>query len=230
MTAAYSPLKTNAESLSDSDVPARLITAAIKLYGEQGCQAVSARQIIKEANILNDAAIRYYFGNKQDLLRVCVKAVAAEAQPVIKQVFDDLHARKADSSKPAIGTRQVITALVSLFATLHQKNPAAVKLMARMIREEGPSGQQMQVEELGEFVWRFEDELAAVLPEKSAKALRLQTVLCIIVVINALVDQELFNTLPAEAAGRDDHPLTLNEMSAGFIDFLAVGISGAASI
>jgi DNA-binding transcriptional regulator YbjK len=45
-----------------------LIKKAIELYGERGCQAVSGREIIRQAGILNEAAIRYYFGNKQGLL------------------------------------------------------------------------------------------------------------------------------------------------------------------
>ena len=223
-------LKANTNVASDnSDVPAKLLETAIRLYGEQGCQAVSVRQIIKEAGVLNDAAVRYYFGNKQDLLRACVKGVALELRPIMQQAFADLDERKADASKPTVSARHVVAALFYGFAVLHAENSAASKLIARMVREEGAEGQQMQVEELGDIMWRFEDELAAVLPEKSAKAIRLQAVLAFHAMINGLVDHELYSTYPART-GQEEHPLTADELSQGFIDFLTLGIAGPASI
>jgi AcrR family transcriptional regulator len=231
MNSAQSQSKTAVGATSDnSDVPERILDAAIRLYGEHGCDAVSARQIIKQAGVLNDAAIRYYFGAKQDLLRACVQKIASEIQPIMRQAFDELDARKVNPSKDPISPEHVITAVFKGFATLNFKNAAALKLMSRMMREEGTSGQKMQIEEIGMVLWRFEDELAAVLPNKSTKAIRLQAVLGITVMINALVDHELFSTFPAAAAGREEYAFEIEELAQGFIDFLTGGIGGPAKI
>jgi AcrR family transcriptional regulator len=229
MSTAAKPQKSNRNTDND-DVPAKLLKTAIRLYAEHGCHAVSARQIIKEAGVLNDAAIRYYFGNKKDLLRACVKDVAANINPVMQQVFNQLQARKADTTKPPITARHVVTALFQGFILLHHKNTASLTFIARMLREEGVEGQRMQVEELGEVQWRFEDELTAVLPDKSAKAIRLHTVLGVTTMINGLVDQALFSTLPAKASGRQEYPLSIDELGQGFVDFLTLGIAGTATI
>jgi len=230
VTSAHPLLKPNADSLSDSDVPSRLIAAATKLYGDHGCHAVSARQIIKHAGVLNDAAIRYYFGGKHDLLRACLHAIAAEFQPVFASGQAELAARKLAADKPPITARHVITALFKSFVSCYQQNSAALKLMARLMREEGEEGQRLQTEELGDILWWLENQLTEVLPGKSPKAIRLHSTLAITVIINGLVDQQLISTLPAAAAGRPDYPLDIDELGQGFIEFLTVGVAGPSAI
>jgi hypothetical protein len=118
----------------------------------------------------------------------------------MQQVFDQLQARQDDTTKPPISARHVVTALFQGFILLHHKNTASLTFIARMLREEGVEGQRMQVEELGEVQWRFEDELTAVLPDKSAKA-----------------------------SGRQEYPLNIDELGQGFVDFLTLGIAGTAT-
>jgi len=226
----HSLLKPSAAPLSDSDVPARLIAAATELYGDRGCHAVSARQIIKHAGVLNDAAIRYYFGGKHELLRACLHAIATEFQPIFVSGQAELTARKLAANKSPITARHVITALFKSFVSCYQQNSAALKLMARLMREEGQEGQRLQTEELGDILWWLEVQLSDVLPDKSPKAIRLHSILAITVIINGLVDQQLISTLPAGAAGRPEYPLDIHELGQGFIEFLTVGVAGASSI
>jgi AcrR family transcriptional regulator len=63
-----------ASGLADSspdEVRAKLIATATELYGARGTHAVSAREIQRAAGVLNEAAVRYYFGDKLGLLSAC---------------------------------------------------------------------------------------------------------------------------------------------------------------
>jgi AcrR family transcriptional regulator len=234
LTSAKSPSEKSSLDTDNSEVPAKLINAAIRLYGDHGCHAVSARQIIKEAKVLNDAAIRYYFGKKEDLLRHCLQAIGAELRPIMQQAWSELDALKNASNSPFGDTRAVVTAMFAGLQQLYVNNPAAVKLLARVVREEGAAGQKMQMQALGDMVWRFEDELAVALavtqPKKTRAAIRLHAVLCITFSLFGLVDQDLMSSLPASEAGREDYPLTNRELASGFIDFLVTGVAGPSGL
>ncbi|PQP20047.1 TetR family transcriptional regulator [Rhodococcus opacus] len=57
---------------------AELITAAERLFAERGIEAVSLREITREAGQRNTTSLQYHFGNREGLLRAIVdKHVAA---------------------------------------------------------------------------------------------------------------------------------------------------------
>lgn len=216
---------------TSDDVPTRLIETAIELYGERGCHAVSAREIIRKAGVLNEAAVRYYFGSKQDLLEACLQSIAEEVEPLMQRRWDELDARKpVNSGGNQIEVRDVVTAMLGGMIELLYQHGSALKLLARSIREEGAVGQDLLIKAMTSTIWRFEQELAAVLPRKSPKALRLHAFLAINSIINGLVDQGLLNRLPATAAGADFYHLEPNELMQGFIDYVSAGISSTTSI
>lgn len=215
-----------AEKLVGDDVPTRLIENAISLYGERGCHAVSAREIIREAGVLNEAAIRYYFGSKQDLLEACLQSIADELEPLMQRRWSDLEARKAAQPLTVSG---IVTAILSCLIELQLQHGSAMQLLARMIREEGAAGQDLLLKAMGDMIWRFEKELAEVLPEKSPKALRLHTFLAFNSIINGLVDQGLLNRLPATETGSEFYQLEPDELMRGFIAYVSAGISSSAS-
>ena len=205
------------------DVPTRLIETAITLYGERGCHAVSAREIIREAGVLNDAAIRYYFGNKQDLLEACIHSIAENLTPIMEEHWAALDELRLESG---IEVRDVVATVLSGMLQLYLQHSSAVKLLARMIREEGAKGQALHLREMGTILWRFESELTNILPEKPAKTLRLNAVLAIYNIINGLVDQDLLKTMPAVEAGQKSYELSPEELTLGFVDFISAGIRG----
>ena len=219
------------EQHSADDVPTRLIETAIKLYGERGCHAVSAREIIREAGVLNEAAVRYYFGNKQDLLEACLTSISGEIAPLMQRRWNELDARKpTNSGGRQIEVRDVVTAVLGGMIELQFQHASAMQLIARMIREEGANGQDLLIKAMKATIWRFEKELASVLPRKSAKALRLHTFLAINSILNGLVDQRLLNRLPATDSNAEFYQLEPNELMQGFIDYVSAGISSASNI
>ncbi|MCC7403298.1 MAG: TetR/AcrR family transcriptional regulator [Bdellovibrionales bacterium] len=62
-------------SLSPTNSPSskeQLLAAAIKLFAEKGFEAVTVREVAREANI-NFGLIRYYFTDKTGLYRACIQ-------------------------------------------------------------------------------------------------------------------------------------------------------------
>jgi len=65
-----------------------IISAAERLFAEQGVQAVSNRQISEAAGQGNNAAVGYHFGGKTDLVRAIVQQHIARMEPVRERELD----------------------------------------------------------------------------------------------------------------------------------------------
>jgi AcrR family transcriptional regulator len=213
---------------NDSNVPDLLIKKAIELYGERGCQAVSGREIIRQAEILNEAAIRYYFGNKQGLLQACMASIAVELEPIIASRWLGLEQRR--EANQGITPRAVVTALLGGMITMYFQHPNAVRLIARMIREEGTVGQDMLLKELSTTIELFECDLAKLLPQKTPKALRLHSFLAFNSIVNGLVDMPLLERLKPVEEGTTHFKLQANELMKGFIDYITAGVSSSSEL
>jgi len=209
-------------SIGITDVPIKLIDTAITLYGERGLHAVSSRQIQREAGVLNEAAVRYYFGNKNGLVSACLEDIFAGYKPLFDAAWDELGDLMNSGRVRVI---DVVAAFVMSFWELHLQRPAAVQMVARMIREEGAPGQAMLIDHFGEVIWRIEDALRDLLPNKSPEALRLHVFLAINNTVNGMVDQGLLEQLPDPR--QPDRPFALPQdaLARGFIEYLAAGLS-----
>src|ERR1700761_648399 len=57
---------------------ARIITAAMKLFGAKGYEGASTRDIAAAAGV-NAPALQYYFDNKEGVFRACIEYIAGRA-------------------------------------------------------------------------------------------------------------------------------------------------------
>jgi AcrR family transcriptional regulator len=57
---------------------ARIVTAAMRLFGEKGYEGASTRDIAAAAGV-NAPALQYYFDNKEGVFRACVEFIAESA-------------------------------------------------------------------------------------------------------------------------------------------------------
>jgi AcrR family transcriptional regulator len=62
---------------------ARIISAALRVFGEQGYDRASTRQIAERAGI-NTPAIQYYFGGKQGLYTACTRHVIGRVSSILE--------------------------------------------------------------------------------------------------------------------------------------------------
>lgn len=72
----------------DLDARQRLLETAARLFGDQGFEAVSTRQLAKEAKV-NIAMISYYFGSKEDLL----KAIFVQKIPLMRSHLENMQSQ-----------------------------------------------------------------------------------------------------------------------------------------
>lgn len=67
-----------------------LLTAAERLFAERGVYAVSHRQIVQAAGQGNNAAVRYHFGTKADLIRAISRRHAEEMEHIRARMLADI--------------------------------------------------------------------------------------------------------------------------------------------
>jgi AcrR family transcriptional regulator len=63
---------------------ARIIVAAMRLFGEKGYEAASTRDIAAAAGV-NAPALQYYFDNKEGVLRACIEYIAERARESLSE-------------------------------------------------------------------------------------------------------------------------------------------------
>ena len=219
--------KTSNQPAVTADVPARLVDTAINLYGARGTHAVSTREIQRQAGILNEAAVRYYFGNKAGLLQACLAEIARRFAPIAERGWQEVEDKR---EKSLLNVSDVIGALVQSIYSLYLRSPNAVLLLARMIREEGGDGQDLLLEHFGDLLWRLEGFLGDMLPGKSADALRLHVFMALHSAINGVVDSSLLWRLPATGTNDSHFRLPGDKLARGFVEFVAAGVSATSDI
>jgi len=67
------------------DTRARIVAAALKLFGERGFEAASTRDIATAAGV-NAPALRYYFDNKEGVYLACAEHIASHVWEYLSQV------------------------------------------------------------------------------------------------------------------------------------------------
>lgn len=202
------------------EVAQRLIQTGISLFGEKGT-STSLREVQRKAGVLNEAAIRYYFGNREAFLEACVCDISERFEITTRIVWKQF--REMKQTKPAT-ISDVSTVLVKcLYLFLRQHSPS-VWLMARLIREEADFGQDLLIKHFGGFIWGLENEVKELLPNKSQKMIRMHLFLAINSTLNGMVDQGLLWRLPSLEQGKPNFSLEFEEFSRGFISYISAGL------
>jgi TetR/AcrR family transcriptional regulator, regulator of cefoperazone and chloramphenicol sensitivity len=92
---------------------ARIISAAMQLFGEKGFDGVTTREIATLAEV-PAPSLQYYFVNKEGLYKACVEHLQTNAQNVLSPAVDNaLALLKSDA-----GTEQLIEAYCSFLDCL----------------------------------------------------------------------------------------------------------------
>src|SRR5258707_12317150 len=91
-----SMIESTLETNQRDDTASRLIDAAERLFIRDGTEATSLRAVTREAGV-NVAAIHYYFGSRDELLRAVldriIKPLNARRLALLKQSLDAHHGR-----------------------------------------------------------------------------------------------------------------------------------------
>jgi AcrR family transcriptional regulator len=146
----------------------RIIDAAIEVFGEQGFDAATTRQIALHAGV-NPPALQYYFENKEGVYLACAEHLATENrryfQPVISQILqlDD----QADTECCITLFCQLLDAMLDrVFSQQHSQNKRLFH--ARVQMGQGPQGAfQVMREQLGRELGKAGAKLVARVTQTS---------------------------------------------------------------
>jgi AcrR family transcriptional regulator len=120
---------------------ARIIAAALAVFGDTGYVRASTRQIAEAAGV-TPPALQYYFESKEGLHRACVDFILETATRMLKPALDGAEAALADQ-RPQTSVEALCSVLdalvdVSLFS---RDSPAWTRFSARaQTEEDSPSG------------------------------------------------------------------------------------------
>jgi TetR/AcrR family transcriptional regulator, regulator of cefoperazone and chloramphenicol sensitivity len=91
----------------------RIITAAVKLFGEHGFAGASTRDIAAAAEV-NAPALQYYFENKEGVYQACAEYITSD----LKARFAPAMRRARDVLKGDSGTDALIDAFIDIQAVM----------------------------------------------------------------------------------------------------------------
>ena len=134
------------------ETSARIIEAALTLFGEQGYEGASTREIAELAGV-NAPALNYYFKSKEGLYNACieymVEQIWAVLAPTIEQAQAQLGARP--DTEQLIETFCSIQSKIAEFMLVSNRTNSWRKFYAREQAGLGPSaGEEMISQRIGQ--------------------------------------------------------------------------------
>ena len=136
------------------DTKTRILDAAEKLFGMNGFEATSLREITTEASV-NLAAINYHFQTKDSLIDAIV---ARRIEPVNKRRFELL-----DAAGPKPTLEQILTAFMA--PVMQVKTDAMVPLIGRILSNPDLFVDRVFRKHLAPVSQRFSEDLFKALPD-----------------------------------------------------------------
>lgn len=106
--------KTESGYQRGEETRARIIRAAVALFGEKGFDGVSTREIAAEAAV-PAPSLQYYFENKEGLYAACLDQIQAEADAALEPALETVDAVLATDDAP---TAKLIDAYCSVLDAL----------------------------------------------------------------------------------------------------------------
>ncbi len=143
--------------IARGDTKTRILDAAEKLFGMNGFEATSLREITAEASV-NLAAINYHFQTKDSLIDAIV---ARRIEPVNRRRLELL-----DAAGPQATLEQILTAFMA--PVMQVKAVAMVPLIGRILSNPDLFVDRVFRKHLAPVSQRFVEALSRVLPELPA--------------------------------------------------------------
>ena len=190
---------------SDATIDA-ILDAAERLFAARGYDAVSVREITREAGV-NVAAVHYHFGSKEAVLR-----------GVADRFVDSLNARRAELLDALLrrdrdpGIVSLIEAFVrpdiEVLLRLHERGPVVAHFLGRLYLDQTPWIREMAQEQFAPVATRYFPHLARAVPHLTESVLVLRMARFGVVLAHA------FATWPADGLSEERAESMLRELVA----------------
>jgi AcrR family transcriptional regulator len=149
--------------LAGSGTPQRILHGAIQLFADRGFDQVTVRDIAEQAEV-NHAAISYYFGTKEQLIRHAIATVIAPLNTQRIAALDavTVQARRKVRLDDVVRAMVEPTVVACLEGSGVQRHYARILILAFALRQ--PFAEEAVAQQTDDVASRFVDALAAALP------------------------------------------------------------------
>jgi AcrR family transcriptional regulator len=171
------------ETESSDDTASRIIDAAERLFIRDGTEATSLRAVTREAGV-NVAAIHYYFGSRDELLRAVLDRIVtplnARRLALLNQALNAHHGRP-------LPVQEILRAFLlpdlELIESLRDRGVEIAHFAARSYAAPSPTLKPLIEEQFSEWSTRFMAELSRSLPrvDREELAFRFRCIIGVIV-------------------------------------------------
>ncbi len=192
----------------------RLLNAAEKLFGQNGFEATSLRDITAEAQV-NLAAVNYHFQSKDSLIDA---VIGRRLEPVNQRRIQML-----DAAGPSPALEQIRQAFLA--PILEQETWPAVPLIGRVLSNPDQFLERVFKKHLAAVAQRFQDAIAQVLPGLSPE----EIVWRLHFMAGSMSHILVFSQVLPVMSGGLCHPQDRKALMARLVTFLAGGFRAPAS-
>ncbi|GEM_PF-648846 len=210
---------------SGTDTRTQLILTGIRLFAEFGTKGKSLREVIRASGNKNEASIRYYFKNREGFIAAIVEYISDRLEPLQKQAWDKLIQLEGERALEPIDVLRAEFLPLLLLYFSGDDGVDAMRVVARLVREEHELGQDMLIGVMGKQLFLCENKLAELLPDKPPRALRFQHFLAINSMVNGLSDKELIFRLQDPENPEERMAMGDVTMFAGFMRYVTAGVT-----
>ncbi|NIB44979.1 TetR family transcriptional regulator [Pseudomaricurvus alkylphenolicus] len=194
----------------------RLILAALKLFAEQGIDAVSLRMINRAAGAKNNSALHYHFGSKIGLVEAVVAFFQEWFELAREESFLAIEAQKNPS------VREIVDAFLAPYLKLLKEEEwgyHAVRFIARMEMEGGAEIRDILHRFADRAMKRFSKLLMTALPHVPPRQLKQRWNFCVTSIIQGMAD---YKNLENSYMG--DVSCGLDRLGETYLDYNAAGL------
>jgi len=179
-------IESTLEITTSDDTASRIIDAAQRLFIRDGTEETSLRAVTREAGV-NVAAIHYYFGSRDELLRAVLDRIVT---PLNSRRLALLNQSIAAHHGRPIPVEEILRAFLlpdlELIETLRDRGVEIAHFAARSYAAPSPTLKPLIEDQFSEWSTRFMTELARALPRVDREELSFRF-RCIIGVIVRLL-------------------------------------------
>ena len=118
---------------------ARLLAAAVRIFGEKGLKGATVREIAKAAG-QNVAAIAYYFGSKEKLYDIIIEGIVREIHHALRDTLERIdELEHLENPDPRLALEALKSFLGTIYLRLLSRNEA-LPITRLIVREQlGPT-------------------------------------------------------------------------------------------
>jgi len=200
----------------------RILDAAERLFGRQGFEATSLRQVTREADV-NLAAVHYHFGAKTDLLRAVVER---RVDQVNRERLETLEALEREHGAP-LGIERVLEAFLGppLRHTAEGEGWSDFMAVVGRLNTAGGEAFEALASVFQKVRDRFLPAISAALPELSPADVGWRFHFLVGLMCNVMIDRERIARMTGGLCDSTDPEATLRELVA----FAAAGLGAPAA-